>query len=256
MVATLQLTDVGVRYGKLEVLSGVTTPVLTGGEVTAVIGPNAAGKSSLFRRIAGLLDGPGTVRIDDGSLQPGPGHVCYMPQDTSVNTVLTVYESILLARKQGAGRKVTDEDLGEVDRVLYDLHIESISFKGLHELSGGQRQLVSLAQVLVRDPKILLLDEPTSALDLHRQVEVLALIRSLAKDRGICVILAIHDLNQVLRVADRVMVIDAGTMVTCGPVDTVITPALLQSIYKVEGRIEHCSRRSPHVIIDGPLGRS
>ncbi|MEE1610391.1 ABC transporter ATP-binding protein [Microvirga sp. CF3016] len=256
MVATLQLTDVGVRYGKLEVLSGVTTPVLMGGEVTAVIGPNAAGKSSLFRRIAGLLDGPGTIRIDDGSLQPGSGHVCYMPQDTSVNTVLTVYESILLARKQGAGRKVTDEDLEEVDRVLYDLHIEPISFKGLHELSGGQRQLVSLAQVLVRDPKILLLDEPTSALDLHRQVEVLALIRSLAKDRGICVILAIHDLNQVLRVADRVMVIDAGTMVTCGPVAAVITPALLQTIYKVEGRIEHCSRQSPHVIIDGPLGRA
>jgi iron complex transport system ATP-binding protein len=111
MVATLQLTDVGVRYGKQEVLSGVTTPVLKGGEVTAVIGPNAAGKSSLFRRIAGLLDGPGVIRIDDGTLQPSPGHVCYMPQDTSVNTVLTVYESILLARKQGAGRKVTDEDL-------------------------------------------------------------------------------------------------------------------------------------------------
>ncbi|WP_201862885.1 ABC transporter ATP-binding protein [Microvirga soli] len=253
MVATLQLTDVGVRYGKQEVLSGVTTPVLKGGEVTAVIGPNAAGKSSLFRRIAGLLDGPGNIRIDDVALRPGPSPVCYMPQDTSVNTVLTVYESVLLARKQGAPRKVSDEDLQEVDRVLFSLRIEAIAFKGLNELSGGQRQLVSLAQVLVREPKILLLDEPTSALDLHRQVEVLALIRSLARDRGICVVLAIHDLNQVLRVADRVMVIDAGTMVNCGPVETVITPALLQNIYRVDGRIERCSRLCPHVIIDGPL---
>jgi iron complex transport system ATP-binding protein len=256
MVATLQLTDVGVRYGKQEVLSGVTTPLLKGGEVTAVIGPNAAGKSSLFRRIAGLLDGPGVIRIDDTAHKASSSHVCYMPQDTSVNTVLTVYESILLARKQGAARKVTDEDLEDVDRVLYSLQIDPISFKGLHELSGGQRQLVSLAQVLVRTPKILLLDEPTSALDLHRQVEVLALIRSLAKDREICVVLAIHDLNQVLRVADRVMVIDAGTMVTCGPVDTVITSTLLQNIYKVEGRIEQCSRLCRHVIIDGPLGRA
>lgn len=255
MVASLQLTDVGVRYGKQEVLSGVTTPTLMGGEVTAVIGPNAAGKSSLFRRIAGLLDGPGHIRID-GAREPGPSQVCYMPQDTSVNTVLTVYESVLLARKQGAGRKVTDEDLEEVDRILHGLQIEPIAFKGLHELSGGQRQLVSLAQVLVRDPKILLLDEPTSALDLHRQVEVLALIRSLAQERGICIVLAIHDLNQVLRVADRVMVIDSGTMVACGPVATVITPALLRSIYRVQGRIEHCSRRCPHVIIDGPLGRA
>lgn len=255
MVASLQLTDVGVRYGKQEVLAGVTTPVLKGGEITAVIGPNAAGKSSLFRRIAGLLDGPGSIRIDGAGPLPSPGQVCYMPQDTSVNTVLTVYESVLLARKQGAGRRVTDSDLEEVDRVLHGLQIEPIAFKGLHELSGGQRQLVSLAQVLVRDPRILLLDEPTSALDLHRQVEVLALIRSLAKDRGICVILAIHDLNQVLRVADRVMVIDAGTMVSCGPVDRVITPTLLQTIYKVEGRIEQCSRLCPHVIIDGPLAR-
>ncbi|WP_262027919.1 ABC transporter ATP-binding protein [Microvirga sp. Mcv34] len=255
MVASLELTDVGVRYGKQEVLAGVTTPVLKGGEITAVIGPNAAGKSSLFRRIAGLLDGPGRIRIDGAGHLSGPGKVCYMPQDTSVNTVLTVYESILLARKQGAGRRVTDQDLEEVDRVLHGLQIEPISFKGLHELSGGQRQLVSLAQVLVRDPKILLLDEPTSALDLHRQVEVLSLIRSLAKDRGICVILAIHDLNQVLRVADRVMVIDAGTMVSCGPVESVITPTLLQTIYRVEARIERCSRLCPHVIIDGPIAR-
>ena len=61
MVATCSSRDVGVRYGKQEVLSGVTTPVLKGGEVTAVIGPNAAGKSTLFRRIAGLLDGPGDI---------------------------------------------------------------------------------------------------------------------------------------------------------------------------------------------------
>jgi iron complex transport system ATP-binding protein len=82
---------------------------------------------------------------------------------------------------------------------------------------------------------------------------VLSLIRSLAREREICVVLAIHDLNQVLRVADRVMVIDAGTMVACGPVETVITPTLLQNIYRVDGRIERCSRLCPHVIIDGPL---
>jgi len=256
MVATLQLTDVGVRYGKQEVLSGVTTPLLKGGEVTAVIGPNAAGKSSLFRRIAGLLDGPGSIRIGEEALGPNSSAVCYMPQDTSVNTVLTVYESVLLARKQGASRKVTEEDLEAVDRILSSLRIEPIGFKGLCELSGGQRQLVSLAQVLVREPRILLLDEPTSALDLHRQVEVLSLIRTLCREQQTCVVLAIHDLNQVLRVADRVMVIDDGTMVSCGPVDAVITPELLQCIYKVQGRIERCSRHCPHVIIDGPIGYS
>lgn len=252
MVASLQLHQVGVRYGKQDVLSDVTTPLLKGGEVTAVIGPNAAGKSSLFRRIAGLLDGPGQIAVDLGMGQSSANGVCYMPQDTSVNTVLTVYESVLLARKQGRDRKVRDEDLEAVDAILEALRIEAIAFKGLCELSGGQRQLVSLAQTLVRDPKILLLDEPTSALDLNRQVEVLTLIRSLSRERDICVMLAIHDLNQVMRVADRVLVIDAGTMVTCGPVEEVITPALLRQVYKVDGRIERCSRLCPHVMIDGP----
>jgi len=252
MVATLQLNAVGVRYGKREVLSGITTPTLKGGEVTAVIGPNAAGKSSLFRRIAGLLSGPGDIAID-GFPEQSASRICYMPQDTSVNTVLMVYESILLARKQGADPRVSDADLEAVDKVLGSLHIESIAFKGLSELSGGQRQLVSLAQTLVRDPDILLLDEPTSALDLHKQVEVLSLIQSLARRRQMCVVLAIHDLNQVLRVADRVMVIDAGTMVRCGPAEAVITPELLRDIYKVEGRIERCSRLCYQVIIDGPI---
>jgi len=249
MVATLQLNDVGVRYGKHEVLSGITTPVMKGGEITAVIGPNAAGKSSLFRRIAGLLGGPGEITI--GGV-PSRG-VCYMPQDTSVNTVLTVYESVLLARKQGGEHRVSDGDLEAVDDVLAALRIEPIAFRGLCELSGGQRQLVSLAQTLVREPKILLLDEPTSALDLHRQVEVLALIQALSRKREICVVLAVHDLNQVLRVADRVLVIDAGTMVRCGPAEAVITPDLLRDIYKVDGRIERCSRLCAQVIIDGPF---
>jgi iron complex transport system ATP-binding protein len=253
MVAALQLTNVGVSYGRHAVLTGVTTPVLRGGEVTAVIGPNAAGKSSLFRRIAGLLGGPGDVATSGLPEKTSSCAVCYMPQDTSVNTVLTVYESVLLARKQGADPRVSDADLEAVDDVLSSLRIADIAFRSLAELSGGQRQLVSLAQVLVREPEILLLDEPTSALDLHRQVEVLALIRNLAHMRRICIVLAIHDLNQVLRVADRVMVIDAGTMVTCGPAETVITPELLRDIYKVCGRVERCSRMCCQVIIDGPV---
>jgi iron complex transport system ATP-binding protein len=253
MVTTLQLNDVSVRYGNHAVLTGITTPVMKGGEVTAVIGPNAAGKSSLLRRIAGLLSGTGDIAI--GGLSEGPMScgLCYMPQDTSVNTVLTVYESVLLVRKQGSDPRVSDEDLEAVDDVLESLRIAGIAFKGLSELSGGQRQLVSLAQTLVRNPKILLLDEPTSALDLHRQVDVLALIQTLSQKRQICVLLAIHDLNQVLRVADRVMVIDAGTMVRCGPTEAVVTPELLREIYKVNGRIERCSRLCSQVIIDGPV---
>ncbi len=115
MVA-LRLEDVGAQYGRHRVFSEITTSDITGGALTAVIGPNAAGKSTLFKRIAGLLKGDGVVHVSgEESLRP----ICYMPQDTGANAVLTVYESILLASKQGSGWKVADNELVEIDRVLH-----------------------------------------------------------------------------------------------------------------------------------------
>lgn len=253
MVVGLQLRDVGVRYGRKVVLSEVTTPLLSGGEVIAVIGPNAAGKSSLFRRIAGLVPGPGEVSISGDSSVPGRRAPlsCYLPQDTAVNAVLTVYESILLAFKQGGTWSVSDDELKRIDRVLRDLEIDELAFRGLGELSGGQRQLVSIAQTLAREPDILLLDEPTSALDLHRQFEVLSLVRRLARDRGICVLISIHDLNQALRVADRVLVLAKTRLVAIGAPREIVTPSLLDEVYGVRARVEGLSSGEPYVVVEG-----
>ncbi|HEX2555741.1 MAG TPA: ABC transporter ATP-binding protein [Microvirga sp.] len=254
---TLELSGVGVHYGRgaqaVPALSGITTPAFRGGEVVAVIGPNGAGKSTLFRRIAGLLGGPGAVRVNGSEERPAR-RPCYLPQDTAVAAVLTVYESVLLARKQerrGAWA-VEDADLAIVDAALDDLGIEDLAFRNLAELSGGQRQLVSIAQMLVREPQILLLDEPTSALDLHRQIEVLTLVRRLAQERNICVLLAVHDLNQALRVADRVLVIAGGRLVAVGAPEAVITPALLEDVYGVRARVESGGADGiPYVIVEG-----
>lgn len=254
---TLELRGVGVGYGRgaraATVLSGVTTPRFQGGEVVAVIGPNGAGKSTLFRRIAGLLGGPGEVVVN-GSAERPARPPCYLPQDNAVSAVLTVYESVVLARKQDrrGGWAVDDADLEVVDAALDDLGLGDLAFRNLAELSGGQRQLVSIAQTLVREPQILLMDEPTSALDLHRQVEVLALVRRLAQKRTICVLLAVHDLNQALRIADRVMVLAGGRLVAVGAPRAVITPGLLEEVYGVRARVEEGRTDPvPYVIVEG-----
>ena len=131
------------------------------------------------------------------------------------------------------------------------LEIEDLASRHLTELSGGQRQLVSLAQALVRSPRVLLLDEPTSALDLQRQVEVLELLRALARGQGLCVVIAIHDLNQALRFADQVAVLGGGRIVASGAPVEVLTPALLREVYGVEARLERCSRGVPFLAVDG-----
>lgn len=244
----LALKGVGAKYGKHTVLSDVDTDILKGGVMTAVIGPNAAGKSTLFKRIAGLASGPGTVVLSD--TLKGPETICYMPQDTGANAVLTVYESVLLASKQGSSWKVRDSELLEIDRVLQALRIDDLAFRGLGELSGGQRQLVSIAQALVRKPEVLLMDEPTSALDLFRQIEVLGFMRSLAAKSGMAVLIALHDLNHALRYCENTIVIATGAMVASGPTGDVITGAMLRHIYRVEARVEACSQGKPMVIVD------
>lgn len=248
-MVSLGLEDLGALHGRKLTVSGVTTPAFQGGEVVAVIGPNAAGKSTLFKRIAGLLKGPGAVRVE-GSAK-GHGAIAYLPQHSATTAVLTVYEAILLARKQGSSWRVADADLETVDATLTALGIREIAFRNLDELSGGQRQLVGIAQALAREPEILLLDEPTSALDLHRQVEVLGFMRHLAVTRGMLVLVALHDLNQALRFADRTMVVADGRLLACGPSHQVIAASLLRDVYRVEGRIEACSRGLRHVIVDG-----
>jgi iron complex transport system ATP-binding protein len=250
-MVSLRLEGVAAGYGRKTVISEVTTPAFSAGEIVAVIGPNAAGKSTLFKRIAGLLRGAGTVEVTDP--RDTKRAISYMPQDTSANAVLTVYESILLARKQGsgAGWGVEDGDLAAIDTVVDALGIKPIAFRDLGELSGGQRQLVGIAQSLVRDPEILLMDEPTSALDLHRQVEVLGFMQATARARGMIVLIALHDLNQALRFADQTMVIVNGKMTAVGKSTDVITVELLRDVYRVEARIETCSRGLSHVIVDG-----
>ncbi len=248
-MVTLQLEHLGARYGQRNIISGVTTAAFTGGQVVAVVGPNAAGKSTLFKRIAGLIDGPGRV-ILQGS-QKGAQAISYMPQGLNGSARLTVYESVLLARKQlSPGWVVQDAELHLVDEMLDALGITDLAFRNLGELSGGQQQLVSIAQTLVREPEVLLMDEPTSALDMHRQVQVLNFMRTLARQREVIVFIALHDLNQALRFADQVLVIADGTAQGSGPSHEVINEGMLRAVYKVEARIERCSRGQPHILID------
>ena len=246
-MVTLQLTLVSARYGRQTIIEDITTPCFQGGQVVALLGPNAAGKSTLFRRILGLLKGDGEVVIGGTSVERP---VAYMPQETGASAVLTVYESVLLARMQGRSLKVMADDLPQVDRALEELNITGLGERDIGDLSGGQRQLVSAAQALVQEPEILMLDEPTSALDLNRQINLLGVLRRLADERNMLIMVALHDLGHALRFADAAMMLENGRLIACGDTAEVITPALLRQVYRVEARIEPCSKGRPQLIVE------
>ncbi len=248
-MVTLELDRVGARYGRREILSDATTSAIRGGVLTALVGANATGKSTLFRRIAGQLKGAGTVRLQGAETED----LRYMPQDTATSAALTVYESVILALKQGAGGwRLSASELAAVDGVLNHFGIGHLANRQLPELSGGQRQSVSIAQTLVARPKVVLMDEPTSALDLHRQYEVLAALRAYAAETGAVMILALHDLNQVMRCCSTTIALAGGGIHACGPTLEVLTPDVVRRLYGIDSRVERCSRGCPMLIVDGP----
>ncbi|HEV7257306.1 MAG TPA: ABC transporter ATP-binding protein [Bosea sp. (in: a-proteobacteria)] len=227
----VNIEDLAVCYGATQALSDITLTAEPG-EVMAVIGPNGSGKSSLVKAIAGLVRCSGRVAFETGDGdQPRIG---YMPQDISSRAALTVLEAVLLGRLGQLGLRVKPDDLAMAQTVLQELDLGGLAGRYLGELSGGQRQLVFLAQALASEPNLLLLDEPISALDIRHQLEVMLIVRQLTHQRGLTTIVILHDLNIAARFADTVAVISAGKLVCHGRPAAVIEPSMVASVFGVD----------------------
>ena len=243
MVMRLEVNDLSFSYGATAVLDGVSMNDAKPGRITAIIGPNAAGKTTFFKCLAGLLKHQGSVRLDGIELkelkkEEVTSRVGYLPQEGPVNAVLTVFETLLLARKHTMSWRVREEDLAVAAAVLRDLDIEHLSLRYLNELSGGQKQMVSIAQVLARSPQVFLLDEPTSNLDLQRQLEVLSLLRQVTEERKTITLISLHDLNLAARFAHHIIVMNQGRIYASGDATSVLTPGMLRVVYRVNATVQ------------------
>ncbi len=230
----LTVAGLSVRYGATQAIEGVDVAAHPG-EVLAVIGPNGSGKSSLVKAIAGLVTHAGVVAFDGSPVRPE--RIGYMPQDIGARAALTVLEAVLLGRLGRLGLRVRPDDLAAVEAVLGELDLMPLASRYLGELSGGQRQLVFLAQALASEPSLLLLDEPISALDIRHQLEVMEIVLRMTKARGLTTLVILHDLNIAARFADRVLVMRAGRAICCGRPEAVIDAAMVASVFGVEATL-------------------
>ena len=255
----LHIEGLSVGYGSRRIIEKLTLPPISGGSVTALIGPNAAGKTTLLRGLAGLIPVKGLVRLDDLdltalSIAGHARHVTYMPQTLPQRVALTVFEATLSALMSSGNATLSKPEAHErALRVLERLGIGDLAMRGLDELSGGQRQLASLAQSIVREPTVLLLDEPTSALDIHHQLRVMQLVEELARERGLIVLIVLHDIAQATRYSRRIIVLQQGAIAADGTPEQAVTPEMLAQVYGVEARVERCSRGFVQVMVDRAL---
>lgn len=218
---------------------------LNKGEVASIVGPNGAGKTTLLKSMASILPPQkGTVRIggvDVRSIKPSDlaKIQAYVPQQASSGFALTVMETVMLGRKPYLRWGVSKEDLHIVESLLSELHLDRYAARYMDELSGGERQKALIARALAQQPDMLLLDEPTSALDIRHQIEVLEIVRSLAKQSGILVVLILHDLELAARYSDLIYMLRDGRIFASGKPEEVFTTPNMEAVYGVRMEIEH-----------------
>lgn len=250
-----------VHYGRHTVLDDLTTPCFPHGRICALLGPNGSGKSTLLRAMSGLLPAKGCITLDGlqlGSLRlpERSQHCLYLPQALPAPVNITALEAMLAAKRVTLGRQEQsfadaphEADIQASLDLLKQFNIAHLALRKLNELSGGQRQLIGLAQALGRQPHALLLDEPLSALDLHYQYAVTKLLTQITRTNNLVTLMVLHDLNIALNLCDLVCVLHQGQIIASGPPAEVLTPALLRTVYRVEARIETTADNHRFIVI-------
>ncbi|WP_070888269.1 ABC transporter ATP-binding protein [Pseudomonas sp. D1-3] len=213
------------------------------GRTLALLGANGAGKSTFMKGLCGLLRAEGSATIDGTQLiglEPAlrARLIGYVAQDlTHLDVRLSTYELLLLAQHGGARGWATQRDSQRrASDVLDLLGLQRFAEQQPGQLSGGERQMISLALALVRSPRLLLLDEPTSALDLANQLHMLEAVSAYTRRENIVTLAIFHDMNLASRYADDALMISQGRVHGCGTVEEMLTPEHLAQVYGVDCR--------------------
>jgi len=243
----ISLRGAGVRYGTGWVWRDADLSV-EAGEFLVVLGPNGAGKTTLLRVLLGLVPlAAGSAEVFDDEPRSGRRFIGYVPQRRTFDRDLYVRARDLVALGIDGTRWgiALPTRARQANRELVEAALEAVGAGPVADrpvglLSGGEQQRLLLAQALVTGPRILLLDEPLASLDLRSQAVASSLVASIARARGITVVLVAHDINPLVSVVDRVAYVAAGR-ITAGRPDEVITSERLSELYDYQVEVLHDS---------------
>jgi iron complex transport system ATP-binding protein len=237
----LELHDLSCGYGGTPVLSALNLEVEPG-EVLAIVGPNGVGKSTLIRAASGSLKPlAGSVSIGGQDLAllndaQRAQRVSVVSQALNLPEAYTVMDVVLMGRTPYLNwfEKESLEDHRAAMDALERTEMQALAWRRIGELSGGEQQRTIIARALAQATPVMLFDEPTAHLDLRHQERLLRLIRSLAEEERLAVLIALHDLNLVARLADRVALVSNGKIDSLGRPENVLHPDTLQRVYGIK----------------------
>lgn len=240
----LAATTVDAGYDQTQILHQVDLAAMDG-KVTALVGPNGSGKSTLLKVCSGLLESSsGSVVLCGDDLErlstrEVATRLALLPQGPSAPPYLTVRDLVEQGRfaRLGSFKMLRRQDHAAVREAIELVSLQGFVNRDVDSLSGGERQRAWLALSLAQQTPILALDEPTTFLDVGHQYEVLELVRELNTDRGLTVVMVLHDLNHAAAFSDHMVVLQRGQVVASGDPWATLSTDLLRDVFGIEASI-------------------
>lgn len=238
---TVELRALSVDLGGRRVVTGVNLDIQQG-ELVALLGPNGAGKSTLLRAISGVVQpSAGAIALDGVPLAEYERaalarRMAVVPGQTIAAFPIRVEELVALGRIPHEHPLVGPRaaDRAAVTHAIDRVGVGHLVGRDVRELSLGERQLVVLAMTVAQGARLLLLDEPTVHLDLRHQVEVMDLLRDLARRDGVTVLGVLHDMALVKHFFPRLLLMKGGRLVADGPAQTVLSADRIREVFEVD----------------------
>ena len=244
----LSTSNLAVGYQGKALISDICLDIKKG-EIVTLIGPNGAGKSTILKSITRQLKLiSGGVKIQSEDLN----QISYKALSTKMAVVLTermkpelmtCHDIVATGRYPYTGKLgiLTREDEDKVDRAMEAVHAQDLGNRDFNAISDGQRQRVLLARAICQEPEIIILDEPTSFLDIRHKLELLAILRSMAKENQITVIMSLHEIDLAQKISDKIICVKGDHIAHYGDPEDIFKEDTIRSLYEIDnGYFDPC----------------